>query len=268
MKWTWRSFLLGLSIFFAGWVIIALLINRSIMPYPWEVVPVFFEKFLVPSTSRGAFVPEYNLPLPLGELGQHFMVSAYRVLTAMAIAVVLAVPAGLGLGQIKVLNNIFTPLIGIVHPIPKIVFLPVILVLFGSGDASKIFLIALILFFQILVVVRDEAVGLRPELIMSVRSLGAGRRALFRFVYIPASIPAVLTALRISVGTAVAVLFIAETYATRSGLGYYIVVKTWQALRYEEMYAGILAMGMLGLGLYFVVDALERRFSRWRNAEE
>jgi len=140
-------------------------------------------------------------------------------------------------------------------------------VLFGSGDGAKILLIVLVLFFQILIVVRDEAAGLRPELIHSVRSLGAGRRALFRFVYIPASIPAILTALRISVGTAIAVLFIAETYATRSGLGYYIVVRTWQALRYPEMYAGILAMGLLGLALYFGIDALERYFSRWRSPE-
>ncbi len=76
-----------------------------------------------------------------------------------------------------------------------------------------------------------------------------------------------LTALRISVGTAVAVLFIAETYATRSGLGYYIVVRTWQALRYPEMYAGILAMGILGFVYYVVIDLLERRYNRWRQPE-
>ncbi len=266
MRWTWRNLLLALTIFFAGWALTATLINRSVMPYPWEVLPVFVEKFFVPAAASTGFA-DFSLPLPLGELGQHFVVSAYRVLTAVVVAVVLAVPIGLGLGQVAALNRLFSPLLGLVHPIPKIVFLPVILVLFGSGDASKIFLIVLILFFQILVVVRDEAAGLRPELILSVRSLGAGRRALYRFVYIPASIPAVLTALRISVGTAVAVLFIAETYATRSGLGYYIVVRTFQALRYQEMYAGILAMSLLGLLLYFTIDMLERRYSRWRDAE-
>jgi len=109
------------------------------------------------------------------------------------------------------------------------------------------------------VVVRDEAGGLRPELIYSVRSLGAGRRALFRFVYLPATLPAVLTALRISVGTAVAVLFFAESFATTSGLGYYIIVETWSRLAYAEMYAGVVAMSLLGLGLYFVIDGLERR---------
>jgi len=87
-------------------------------------------------------------------------------------------------------------------------------------------------------------------------------------VYLPASLPAVLTALRVSVGTAVAVLFIAEQYSTRQGLGYYIVTLTWQRLRYEKMYAGILAMSLLGLALYIAVDALERVVGRWRHAGE
>lgn len=266
MKWTWKSLLMALGIFSLCWIILALLINRAVMPFPWEVLPVFFQKFVIPSEPTGS-VPGFMLPIQLGELGMHFFVSAFRVLTAILFAVVFATPIGLGLGQSRRMNALFAPLIALVHPIPKIVFLPVIMVLMGSGDLSKIFLIALILFFQILVVVRDEAAGIRPELLHSVRSLGAGRRALFRFVYIPASIPAILTALRVSVGTAVAVLFVAETYATRSGLGYYIVVRTWQALRYDEMYAGIMAMGLLGLLLYFGIDMLERHFGRWRGLD-
>ncbi|MEW5961690.1 MAG: hypothetical protein AB1801_28565, partial [Chloroflexota bacterium] len=69
------------------------------------------------------------------------------------------------------------------------------------------------------------------------------------FVYFPATIPAVLTALRLSVGTAVAVLFFAESFATTSGLGYFILVESWGALRYPEMYAGVL----LGLLLYWLM---------------
>jgi len=267
MRWTWRNLILGLGIFLEGWILLAAVINRDLMPYPWQVLPEFVSRFFGP--PHGVSGNEFGVlaALPLGEIGLHFAVSAYRVLTAMFLAVVIAVPVGVGLGQIRALNEMLSPLIAIVHPIPKIVFLPIILVLMGSGDGSKIFLITLILFFQILVMVRDEAAGLRQELLLSVRSIGAGRRALFRYVYLPASIPAVLTALRVSVGTAIAVLFITETYATRTGLGYYIVVRTWQALRYREMYAGILAMGLLGLGLYFAVDALERRTSRWRDPE-
>ena len=244
------NLLLALAIFIVCWIALAAYLDRDIMPYPWEVWPVFVSEM----TS--------------GELWHHTRVSAGRVLKAIGVAVLIATPVGMGLGQIRVLNRIFSPLIGLVHPIPKVVFLPVILVVVGIGETSKVFLIALILFFQILVVVRDEAASLRPELIQSVRSLGAGRRALFRYVYLPASLPAVLTALRVSVGTAVAVLFIAEQYATREGLGYYIVQLTWQRLRYERMYAGILAMSLLGLALYVAVDVLERIFGRWRRAGE
>ena len=153
------------------------------------------------------------------------------------------------------------------YPIPKIVLLPVIYVLLGITDISKIFLITIIIFFQILVVVRDEAANLHPELILSVRSLGAGRRALFRYVYLPASFPAVLTALRVSVGTAVAVLFIAEQSLTTHGVGYYIVVETYQVLRYPEMYAGILAMGLLGVIFFFAIHRLERRVNRHMSRE-
>jgi NitT/TauT family transport system permease protein len=201
-----------------------------------------------------------------GDLGRHLFISAWRVLAAIVLSVVTAVPVGLGLGQIAALDRFFAPLIYIAYPIPKIVFLPVILVLLGSGDVSKIFIISIILFFQILVVVRDAAAGLRPELLLSVRSIGAGRRALYRFVYFPAAIPAVLTALRVSVGTAIAVLFIAESFATTSGLGYYIITETWGALKYPQMYSGVLAMSLLGLALYFVIDILDRRLCPWSDA--
>ena len=110
---------------------------------------------------------------------------------------------------------------------------------------------------------RDQAAGLHPALIQSVQSLGAGRRALFRFVYLPASMPAILTALRQSVGTSIAVLYIAELFATQRGLGYYIFFNGSTLFNYPAMYAGILAMSILGLGLYFSVDWLEKRFCPW-----
>jgi NitT/TauT family transport system permease protein len=138
-----------------------------------------------------------------------------------------------------------------------------VLLFLGLGDAPKIVIIFLILFFQVLVLVRDQAAALRPELIQSVRSLGAGRRALFSYVYIPASLPAVLTALRQSVGTAVAVLYVAELFATQVGLGYYIYLNGSTMFNYPAMYAGIVAMSLLGLGLYFSVDWLERRLCPW-----
>jgi NitT/TauT family transport system permease protein len=236
---------LGLLMFLFFWQVLAWVVRRPILPSPVVVLPLFFTSIF-------------------GELGLHLLASAGRVLAAIGVAVVTAVPVGLGLGQVPKLDRIFSPLIAIVYPIPKIVFLPVIYVLMGITDLSKIFLIALIIFFQILVVVRDEAANLHPELILSVRSLGAGRRALFRYVYFPASLPAVLTALRVSTATAIAVLFIAEQSLTTYGLGYFIVVETYQVLRYPQMYTGILAMSLLGLSLYFIFNNLELRIYRYR----
>ncbi len=237
---------IGLLMFLFFWQVLAWIIRRPIMPSPIVVLPLFFTSIF-------------------GELGLHLLASTGRVLAAIGFSVITAVPIGLGLGQVPKLDRIFAPLIAIVYPIPKIVFLPVIYVLMGITDVSKIFLIAMIIFFQILVVVRDEAANLHPELILSVRSLGAGRRALFRYVYFPSCIPAVLTALRVSTATAIAVLFIAEQSLTTYGLGYYIVVETYQVLKYREMYTGILAMGLLGLALYFVIYNLELRICRYKN---
>jgi len=236
---------IGLLMFLFFWQVLAWIIRRPIMPSPIVVLPLFFTSIF-------------------GELGLHLLASTGRVLAAIGFSIITAVPIGLGLGQVPKLDRIFAPLIAIVYPIPKIVFLPVIYVLMGITDLSKIFLISLIIFFQILVVVRDEAANLHPELILSVRSLGAGRRALFRYVYFPASLPAVLTALRVSTATAIAVLFIAEQSLTTYGLGYFIVVETYQVLRYPQMYTGILAMSLLGLSLYFIFNNLELRIYRYR----
>ena len=242
-KATYFSTLVGVIMFFGLWQLMALIVHRPILPSPVIVVPLFLKGMT-------------------GGLGLHFLASAGRVLAAVVLATLFAAPLGLALGQMPKLDRIFGPLIAIIYPIPKIIFLPVIYVLMGISDFSKITLIAIIIFFQILVVVRDEASSLKKELILSVKSLGAGRRALFKYVYLPASIPAVLTALRISVGTAVAVLFIAEQSLTSYGLGYYIVVETYQVLLYPEMYTGIMGMGLLGVLLYFAIYSIELKVSK------
>ncbi len=243
-----RDLLLAFIFLIVVWQLAAWLVHRPILPSPLQVGRVFI-------TELGS-----------GGLLGHFAVSLWRVLASTILAIALAAPAGLILGQSKRLNNLFSPVIYLVYPIPKVVFVPVVLLFLGLGDLPKIFIIFLILFFQILVLVRDQAAALRPELIQSVRSLGAGRRALFRFVYLPASLPAVLTALRLSVGTAVAVLYVAELYATQRGLGYYIYLNGSTLFNYPAMYAGIVAMSILGLGLYFGVDWLEKRLCKWQYA--
>ncbi len=228
------------------WQILAMLVRQPILPTPVKVLITFWAQ------------------LVHGPLLGHFLASLWRVVASTLLAVVTAAPAGLILGQSKKLDAFFAPLVYILYPIPKIVFLPVVLLFLGIGNLSKIFVIFLILFFQVLVLVRDQAAGLHPELLRSVRSLGAGRLALFRYVYLPASLPGILTALRQSVGTAVAVLYVAELFATQKGLGYYIYLNGSTLFNYPAMYAGVIAMSLLGLGLYFGVDGLERWLCPWQ----
>lgn len=238
--------LIALLFILVVWQIAAWLIDQSILPGPVIVI--------------STFVRELQKDL----LG-HFLASMWRVLAGIGLAVLIAAPLGILLGQSERMNNLISPMIYILYPIPKVVFVPVVLLLLGIGDVPKIFLIFLILFFQILVLVRDQAKSLRSELIQSVRSLGAGRRALFRYVYFPASLPAIFTALRQSVGTAVAVLYIVELFATQRGLGYYISLNGTTLFNYPAMYAGVIAMSILGLGLYFAVDLLDRRICVWNH---
>ena len=243
-----RDLFLAALLILLVWQAASWLINRPILPGPCSVLVVFARDMLS------------------GDLLEHFLVSLWRVLAGTLLAILTAAPAGLILGQSKRLDQLFTPIIYLLYPIPKVVFVPIILLFFGIGDLAKIVIIFLILFFQILVLVRDQAASLRPELIQSVMSLGAGRRALFKYVYFPASLPAILTALRQSVGTAVAVLYIAELFATTKGLGYYIYYEGSSLLDYPAMYAGVLAMSLLGLGMYFSVDRLEKWLCPWQYA--
>ena len=229
------------------WALAALALGNPILPLPWVVAQAFIREW-----SAG--------------LWEHVLFSGYRVVLSIIIAVILAAPAGMAVGQAPLIDRIASPLIYLIYPVPKIVLLPIIMLFLGIGEASKIFIISLILYFQILVLTRDAAYAVRPELILSVRSLGARRRHLLRHVYFPAVLPSILSALRITSGTAIAVLFFTETFATRSGLGYFIVVQSWGRVDYPAMYAGIVAMAALGLSLYAFIEFLDRRFCAWVQA--
>ena len=240
-----RDVFFAAAAIFGIWQVTAMIVSMPILPTPLTVLSVFFKDL-----QNGLFT--------------HFAVSLWRVTAGMLLAVLVAAPVGLVIGGSKSLNRIFSPIIYLLYPIPKVVFVPVIILFLGIGDTSKIIIMFLILFFQIVVLVRDQASGIAPQLLQSLQSLGAGRRALFRFVYLPASLPAILTALRQSIGTAVAVLYITELSATKYGLGYYIYYKGSTLLDYPSMYAGVIAMSLLGLGMYFTVDWLEQKWCKWK----
>jgi len=228
----------------AGWAALAAAVGSPALPGPVEAISAFW----------------FALPVLL----PHAAISLVRVIAAMVLGTVLAVPAGLALGRSPRADAVFAPLVFLTYPIPKVVFLPVLLVLLGLGNAPKIALIGLIVFFQILVTARDAAKAVPDASVLSVRSLGATGWQIARHVVVPAALPEIFTALRIGTGTAIAVLFLAESIAGTNGLGYFIV-DSWGRIDYPEMFAGIIGMAVLGVVLYETLDAIESRVTRWRS---
>ena len=241
-----KSIAASLLALFALWAIVALAMNTPILPTPWAVIYAFL------------------LDLP-HELGWHIAVSGWRILASMLLATAIGAPLGLALGQNRKWDRFAFPLIYTTYPIPKVALLPIIILFLGIGDISKIFLITLILFFQVLVIVRDASRNIPPELILSLRSLGANRWQLLRHAYLPACLPATLTSLRINIAIAIAVLYLAESFATASGLGYYVMT-TWQQMAYTKMYAAVLAMSLIGAVGFITLTFIERRLCYWTQA--
>ena len=230
----------------AGWQLTALAVGNPVLPGPFDAIPMVATYF--------------------DDLWPAFLVSLYRVVAAMAIGTVLAIPLGLLCGRSARIDAVFAPVLYFLYPLPKVVLLPVLVVLMGLADAPKIALIALTIFFQVLVTVRDAAKSVPEESVMSMRSLGGGRFDVYRHVIVPATLPELFTALRISSGTAVAILFFAESLAGSTGLGYFIV-DAWALLAYSKMFAGIIAMAFLGVVLYEAFEIVERRLTRWKGSQ-
>ncbi|WP_353616720.1 ABC transporter permease [Desulfovibrio sp. Huiquan2017] len=193
---------------------------------------------------------------------EHFGVSLYRSVTAMALAWIIAFPLGLIMGSVKRVDKILSPFVFLTYPVPKIVLLPIFLLLLGLGDTSKIAMIALILGYQILVTTRDGVRSIHPKYFDSVRSLGGTPLDVLREVLLPAALPHGFTALRLGTGVSVAVLFFVESFATSRGLGY-MIMDAWGAMDYLTMFSGILGMSIMGAALYEIANVLERKACRW-----
>jgi NitT/TauT family transport system permease protein len=232
--------------FFLLWYGISLLVKQPFLPGP-----VTAALALINLASEGI-------------LWRHLRVSLFRIIWALVLSSIPSVILGLAAGRSSKFNKIISPFIYLFHPLPKAAFLPIIMLFFGIGEISKIFLVSFIIFSSMLVTVRDAARQIPAEYMDSVRSLGAGKTGLIRHVIIPAVIPGFFTGFRLSLGTAIAVLFFAETFASDSGLGY-LIVDAWTRLAYPDMYAAILALSILGLLFFITTDTLEYFICPWNN---
>jgi ABC-type nitrate/sulfonate/bicarbonate transport system permease component len=242
-----RDIIFAAVVILTFWQVFAMSLDSMALPTPWLVFIDVFKKCI-----DGTI---------LDDLG----ISAIRALLGIILALITAVPLGLIIGAEESLNRRLSPFIYLLYPIPHVVLLPLIIILFGIGNFSKVFLIALIVFFQILVTTRDAAKNIHRNYFYSMLTLGADRLQIYRHVILPATLPKILTAMRISIGTSVAILFFVESFATTRGLGY-IIMDSWGRADYIALYTGISYMALLGFGLYLLLDLLEQRLCRWCQA--
>lgn len=230
----------------------------------WQLGAWALGPYLLPSPSE--VLAAWTQSLHDSVMRGHIASSAMRVGAAMVLAFAVAFPLGILLGCRRRLDRYVSPMVFLTYPLPKIVLLPVFLTLFGLGDLSKILIIALTTGYQILVVTRDGIRQLDARYFDAFRTLGGTPVQMVRHVLVPAALPSAMTALKVSSGTAVAVLFMAESFATQRGLGF-LIMDAWGRGDQLEMFCGILSMSLLGLVIYEICHVAERVFCRWKRLE-
>lgn len=244
-KKKWVGAMYSLVLVLVSWQAVSWILNLPIVPSPLSVFMTIIEIFQ-------------------SKMEIHVLYSLGRVLGGIAVSILVGVPLGFLMGYSEKADKVLSPLIYFTYPVPKVALLPIIMLLFGLGEASKLIMIVLIIVFQIIITTRDAVKNIPQEIFRSLQSLGASKLQMFTEIIIPASLPDVLTATRLALGTAVSILFFTETFGTEYGMGYF-VMDAWMRVNYLEMYAGIVVLSLMGFLLFTAIDLSEKILSKGRS---
>ena len=234
-----KDFFIGSLLIGIIWYAAYLIIDRNVMPNPISVFQALPDLL------------NHNIAL-------HFMHSIYRIFAGLIFSMIIGLAIGI-IAADKAASKILSPLLYFTYPIPRAAFLPVVMLIFGLGDTSKIIMITLIIVFPIIIVVRDTVKSIPKEVYNTLICLGASRLQMFFTVTLPWAASGILSTVRISLGTATAILFFTETYGTTYGMGFFIL-DMWQRLNYVMMFAGIVVLSITGFFMFVFVDVLEGLF--------
>jgi ABC-type nitrate/sulfonate/bicarbonate transport system permease component len=198
-----------------------------------------------------------------GELARHFLTSLGRVAEGFGLAAVAALGLGLVVGVWAPLRLVIEPIVEFVRPIPPLAFLPMFLVWFGLGEASKVAFIGYTTFFPMFVAITASVLRVDVVLLRAAASLGASRADLVRRVMLPAALPGIVVALRVGVGLALFVIVGAEFMGADAGLGH-LIMEGRTFFDPAQILMGALVLGLLGSLLNTLLLAAERRLLRGR----
>jgi len=198
-----------------------------------------------------------------GELYDDVSASLLRALSGFLISVALIVPLGMAVGWYARLGNLVNQFIEICRNTAPLALLPVFILLLGIGELSKITMVIYSCAWPLLLNTIAAVKQVDPLLIKSARTMGATPQQLFRKVILPAALPTIFVGIRLASASAMLVLVASEMVGAKAGLGYLIINSQYSFL-IPQMYFGILGITVIGLAFNAVLEALERRFMRWK----
>jgi NitT/TauT family transport system permease protein len=217
--------------------------STSVLPTPWEVWLGLAE------LARKGLLAKYTIS------------SLFRVTWAYLAAVVIGIPLGLVMGWLLRVYQALNPLMQVLRPISPIAWIPISIVWFGITESSSIFLIFYASLFPIAVSATAAVRNIQTVYVRAASNFGLGRLEMFRRVILPATLPQILTGLRIALGIAWLVVVAAEMIVVNvkaGGLGFLIIDARNQGARYDLVVAGMVLIGLIGLVLDLLVRQLEK----------
>jgi ABC-type nitrate/sulfonate/bicarbonate transport system permease component len=198
-----------------------------------------------------------------GELEWHVVVTLYRVFAGFVIGSVPAVAVGLLMAMFRPVRIFVDPLIAALFPIPKIALMPLLLLAFGFGDASKIALVAIAVFFPVVVNTYTGASNIEKIYWDVARNYGASQAVLFTRIVFFGALPTIFAGLRIALAVSFIVLVASEFVASKTGIGY-LIWNSWELLQVDTMFVGIVTVGILGLITSVLFQEVERKVIPWK----
>jgi ABC-type nitrate/sulfonate/bicarbonate transport system permease component len=199
-----------------------------------------------------------------GELWPHVTASLARAIPGFLLGSLLGVALGLLAGVARGLDQLLSPVVFLTYPVPKVVMLPVLMLWFGIGDASKVLVIALACFYPTFINAYAGARGTPTRLVWSALNMGAGRGRIFWRVVVPGALPMIFAGLRVSLALSFILLFSTEMIAARSGLGF-LIRQAEAGLRFDLMYVAIVATAILGYASDRVLAVARRHVLSWHD---
>ncbi len=197
-----------------------------------------------------------------GELFLWLGPSLYRLAAGFLLGAVTGVAIGLLMGYFRQMHNLLEPLTEILRPIPSPAYLPLVILVLGIDDEMKIFMIAASSFFPILLNTYSGVRAVDPVQVNTARTFGLSNRQIVRQIVIPAASPYIVTGMRVSLAISLILVVISEMVAANNGIGFF-VLNAQRSFRVKEMYAGIIALAIIGYALNSLFLTLERRAMAW-----